>query len=456
MSHRVKSVSIIILLAGLAVLLTACGSAEGDDAARVMPTLAEREPTQIAAVPTARTLPTLAPEPQLPVQQPQVDAGDTARPLTENLDTTDAVPAFPEPATADTDNAALPPPTTGDPFSPPVIGDQQEDDEATDSDALPFMELNSPPTGEDGNVDGGENEAPASDAPFGDPGSVPFGGGPPTDAGSGGSDGAPDNSAPPFDLNPDMQEGGDPFGGGGNDPFGGGGGGDDPFGGGGGFPGGDTPFADIGGSRWYINGEQPISVLACPETTCELLGTLDAGDSVQLAGDDGSNSPDDSDDEPAIDPEADWVAITFNNDIAYIFSAFVSEREQSEIDSGGFPGGGDLPFDPNEFVGGGPPGGGPPGVGDLPFDPGGGGPPGVDGGGPPGFDGGPPFGNPTTSNPQNGVINSGGTFSTTTGFGSGSTNPLYTAPENPGNGFPPGGGGPPGGGDDCPPFLPNC
>ena len=447
MSHRVKSVFITVLLLGLAVVLAACGSSQSDDSGRALPTIVQREataePTQVAVVPTERVLPTIA---AIPTQQPNIDApsitpDDNVQPLTPNLEgaVEEFVPPFQAPSLPDTGDTTQPNTdnTTSDPFSPPQTDTTvtAEDDVAAD---LPFMVPGSPSTASETDETG---EDSAANNPSG--GTDPFGGaiagGPPTggdianDTPFGGAPGGSGGSTTnlPFAMNQDNTAG-SPFDGGGDSaPFGAA---SDPFRG--------SPFATVGGSRWFINGEQPVSVLSCPETTCEVLGSLNAGDSVQLAGEAEAAEPGEEAREVTIDPDVDWVAITYNDGVAYIFRTFVSEREEADLDTSGFPGGGggdSLPFDPSNFTNGGPPGG----------DPFGGGPPGTNGGGPPGFDGGSPFGNTGGSTAQNGVINSGGTFSTTTGFGEvGGSNPLYTAPQNPVTGGPPG--------SSCPPFLPNC
>lgn len=496
MSHSVKT---SILMVVVAVVLAACGAADGERTAREIPTLAQPDsrvlPTIIAAEPTARVLPTLRPTQVAPVtgdsrvlqdrgnspfnQSPPADAPDT--------DTGGSLPfTGANPPIDDTQAETNGGDTSAPSGLPPISSVPPQQPETTDDSggsSLPFSPRNggnsggSPfgggdaPDGTDGNTEGSSlpfnpSNNSGGGSPFGgsdsdDGGSLPFN--PSNNSGGsspfGGSN-SDDGGSSPFNPSNNGGSSGSPFGGsnsgdGGSLPFNpsNAGGGGTPFGGGG------NPFVSVGSSRWFINGEQPVSVISCPDPSCEVIGSLEAGDSVELIA--AENDEATEDDTPAngmpFDPNSnnaaedtgpeieisdrEWIPIRFNGEIAYIFGAFIDYEEVQAATGGG----GGLPFSPG--------GGGPPGTGGLPFTPGGnsgGGLPFTPGGGGPG--GGP---GSVTVTPRNGMATGGGTFQDRTGFDAAGANPLYEDP-NPGNGNP--GGGFPGGGGDptCPPFLPNC
>jgi hypothetical protein len=241
--------------------------------------------------------------------------------------------------------------------------------------------------------------------------------------------GVPTDSSSPFGNQDSALTGfsGNPFG---DDSSGGGDFGDLPFdpgvGPGGGFVGFEgLPFGAISTSRYYISTDQPVSLFACAESTCDVVGSLQANDPIDI-----------------VDQDGQWVEIKFQGGTAFVYNGFVAEREPLSEDPFG-AGVGDFPFGDNPS-------------GDFPFT--------DDGSGFPFQDQ-----NPTASSSGSvraGQYNQGSGFSIGRGFSVGG-NPLYDEPANNntnnfnGDSFPwddnffdP--GNTTAIGSDCPPFLTSC
>lgn len=68
-----------------------------------------------------------------------------------------------------------------------------------------------------------------------------------------------------------------------------------------------------GDATHQIDGDQPVSVFSCPETTCEVIGSIDAGDPIVV-----------------VEESGEWTGITFEGKTAYVFGAFVTTLQQPE------------------------------------------------------------------------------------------------------------------------------
>jgi hypothetical protein len=410
-----------ILSVVLILFIAACGPTDGnDDENAALPTLVEQSES-VAQMPTQGLLPTLVPYPTLPPSATPTEV----EPLEPEIDQPEATAEVTEPSADDPFAAGGIefPPDAGPPGSEDEAGTQPEN-----LDLPPGVDPDDVITGSGGTLDQeGEQGPPGLDLMAEATPEVPGGSGASDDPFTGG--GISFDGPPGVDLGDTTGGSSDAF----SDlPF-------DPNEGPGGDFGGD-PFSEASGapgasSTHVIGGQQPVSVFECPETTCDVIGTLEAGDPVVV-----------------VEESGEWIGIEFQGNTAYVFGTFVAERQQQQEQT---------PFgEGSDF----PPGFEGEGSGDpfndesgLPFDP--------DAGTDDPFGSGPPGAFGSTGSSTTGRYIEGSGFSTGSGFGSMNTNPLFNAPstgtDDPFGGGPPfdtGTGNPTGGvpGVDCPPFLDSC